>query len=484
MRIQAAQMPRPSCRPVASVAVVVVAEINALKIMKWKVIIIIFVSAGAVEINCHAADETTAFLAVPTNAVVITSDFIAHLMNEAQTNNPGQLAADFRAKAADVNVGSIRVWDDPMFMFGGSVFSPRGMDPAMMGDLIYGVQEKLPLWGKPSLNRHVAEAEASVQRSQRDFHFQQLRRDVTKQLFATALAEREVQIGEQDFAWLELTAKEIEAKYQAGQANVADTLQIQNEVAERNDALKTDRLMLGHEQVALNSLLNRNFNSPWPSLQLPEVFPTIPYSEKLVSLALTNEPQIKVMEQQIKEADVAAKSTRRSRVPDVSVGVQGNQYSGDGGFRSGMFTLSFSLPWFNESKYRKDYQRDKDAEKAAEQDRDDQVLMVREELHHLTLDIENQHRQASLYRDEIIPRTEQALSSRLADWKTGHDTLRDVLDARRMWLDSQLTAAQTVAGEQQEVAELLLWTGLDNFESLAPLASEPAIFHHAGNTDK
>jgi outer membrane protein TolC len=484
MRMQAAQIPRLPCRPVAWVAVVVAAEINALKIMKWKVVLIAFVSTGAVEINCRAADEAAASLAAPTNAIVITSDFIARLMGEAQTNNPGFRAADFRAKAAAANAGSVRVWEDPMFMVGETLFGAHGFAAADQGDLTYGVTQQLPLWGKPSLNRHVAEAEASVQSTQRDFHFQQLRRDVTKQLFVTALAEREVQIGEQDLAWLELTAKEIEAKYKAGQASIADTLQIQNEVAERNDALRTDRLMLGHEQVALNRLLNRSFNSPWPSFQLPDVFPTIPYSEKLISLAMTNEPQIKVMEQQIKEADAAAKLTRRSRVPDVSVGILGNQYSGDGGFRSGMFTLSFSLPWFNESKYRKDYEREKDAEKAAEQDRDDQVLMVREELHHLALDIENQHREALLYRDEIIPRAEQALSNRLTDWGVGHSALRDVLDARRMWLDSQLTASQTIAGEQQDVAELLLWTGLDNFESLAPLTNEPAIFHHTETTEK
>jgi cobalt-zinc-cadmium efflux system outer membrane protein len=439
---------------------------------------ILFILCAAVT-GIDAMGQTPA--AAPTNGVVITTDLIERLMDEAQTNNPGFLAADFRAKAAAANVDSVRIWDDPVFMFGGSVFSSRGMDPAQEGDLTYGISQKLPLWGNPSLNRHVAEATASVRHAETDFRFRQLRRDVMKQLFATALAEREVQIGEQDLAWLQVTANEIEAKYRAGQASVADTLQIQNEVAERNDSLRTDQLMLGHEGVSLNRLLNRDFNSHWPSLQLPDVFPIIPYSDKLLSLALTNEPQIKVMEEEIKAAEAETKLTRRSRLPDVDLGVQGNQYSGDGGFRSGTFTLSFSLPWFNESKYSKDYQREQDAQKAVEQDRDDQVLMVREELHHLTLDIENQHREALLYRDEITTRAEQMLANRLTDWETGRGTLRDVLDARRMWLDSQLTAAQAIAGEQQDVAELLLWTGLENTESLTPLINEPSVLHHHEN---
>jgi len=402
-------------------------------------------------------------------------------MNEAQTNNPGFLAARARADSAMANAASVRTWDDPAFLIGDSLFSPQGFEAAQEGDLTYGISQKLPLWGIPALHRQVAEAEASVVRAETDAHFRQLRRDVTKQLLATALAEREVQIGGQDLAWLQVTAQAIETKYQAGQAGLADALQIQNEVAERQDQLRTDRLMLGHEYVTLNRLLNRDFNSAWPALQLPEVFPVIPFSDKLISLALTNEPQIKVLEQTAREAGVAATLARRSRLPDVSLGVQGNQYSGDGDFRSGTFTLSFSLPWFNGNKYRADYQREEAAGEAAEHDRDDQILRVREELHQLTLDIESQHREALLYGGEISSRAGQMLASRLTDWETGHGALRDVLEARRMWLESQITAARASASEQQDVAELLLWTGLANPESLTPLINEPAMLHHHEN---
>jgi outer membrane protein, heavy metal efflux system len=440
---------------------------------------LMFLVAGIV----HAQSRADLLLprAAPSNAVVITTDLINQLVAEAQTNNPGFLAASSRASSAAANAGSVRTWDDPTFLVGGNVFSSQGFSAEQQGDLTYGITQKLPLWGKPSLNYQVAEAKASVSRAEQDAHYRLLRRDVAKQLFATALAEREVQIGEQDLAWLQVTAKEIEARYQAGQVSVADTLQIQNEVAERNDRLRTDRLMLGHQGVSLNRLLNRDFNSTWPALQLPDAFPVIPYSEKLLSLALTNEPQIKVMDQEINEAQAAAKSTSRSRLPDVSVGVLGNQYSGDSEFRSGTFTLSFSLPWFNESKYSKDYQREIDVQKAAEHDRDDQVLIVREELHHLTLDIEDQRREALLYQDEISTRAEQMLASRLADWEAGRGSLRDVLDARRLWLDSQLTAARDIAGEQQDVAELLLWTGLENTEALTLLVNEPSLLHHHVN---
>src|SRR5712671_1548613 len=145
-----------------------------------------------------------------TNAVVISTEYINRLVAEARTNNPSVKAVDSRARAATLNVGAVRTWEDPMAMFGGSVFSDRGFDPAEEGDLIYGVEQKLPLWGRPKLARRVAEAEAAMRGAEVDYRIQQLRADVTKGLFVTALAGTIVEIGEQDLAWLEATGKATE----------------------------------------------------------------------------------------------------------------------------------------------------------------------------------------------------------------------------------------------------------------------------------
>jgi outer membrane protein TolC len=140
-----------------------------------------------------------------------------------------------------------------------------------------------------------------------------------------------------------------------------------------------------------------------------------------------------------------------------------------------MFTLRFSIPWANGNKHRKDYERDKERQKSAEQEREDQVLMVREELHHLAVSIEAMRRESLLHSDEITPRSLQALTSRLAEWQAGRGAFRDVLDARRMLLESELMSARANAAEHQMLAEMLLWTGLENLEVLIGLANEPAL---------
>ena len=442
---------------------------------------IILIATASLQ-NGWAAEDVKPVAA--TNFVVITTDLINRLVAEARTNNPSLKAADSRVRSATLNAEAVRTWDDPMAMFGGSVYSSRGFSPSEDGNLAYGVEQKLPLWGRPKLNRRVAEAETSMREAEVGYRAQQLRSAITKALLTTALAERIVEIGEQDITWVETTAKATDNKYRAGQAVVADTLQIQNEVAKRNDSLRTDRSRLAHERFTLNRLMNRDATSTWPSLKLPSVAPAIPLSNKLLALALQNEPKLKVLEQEIKQAAASAELTRKMRLPDVALGVEGRQYSGDGEFRSGMFTLRFSLPWGNGSKYRKDYERDKERQKSIEREREDQVLMVREELHHLAVGIEATRREALLHSDEITTRAMQALTGRLSEWEAGRGSFRDVLDARRMLLESELISARATEEQHQMLAEMLLWTGLDNLEALTPLANEPALLPDHEDHDK
>jgi len=410
-----------------------------------------------------------------TKAVTITSEYVSRLITEARTNNPSLRAADSKVRAASLNAESIRTWEDPGALFGGSIYSAKGFKPSEDGDLAYGLEQKLPLWNRPQLARRVAQTEVSMREAEVNYRALQLRDDITKALLRSGLAERVVEIGEQDLAWLQATATATDNKYRSGQAALADTLLLQNELARRQDALRTDQLRLAHEHFSLNRLLNRGVSSTWPRLLLPPVAPAIPLSEKLLSLALKNEPKLKVLEQEIKQAAASADLTRKNRLPDVSLGVEGRQYSGDGNFRSGMFTLRFSLPWFNGVRYSNAYQRDKERQKSAEHEREDHVLMVREELHHLSVDVEASRREALLNSDEITTRSLQALTSRLSDWEAGHGAFRDVLDARRMLLESELMAARATAEEHHMLADMLLWTGLDALEELLPFANEPPL---------
>src|SRR6267142_6960864 len=147
--------------------------------------IILIASAGLS--SGLAADNARSIEA--TNVVVITTEFINRLVAEARTNNPSLKAADSRVRSATLNAEAVRTWEDPTAMFGGSVYSDRGFNPSEDGNLAYGVEQKLPLWGRPKLTRRVAEADTSMREAEVNYRAHQLRNEITKALLKAALAE-------------------------------------------------------------------------------------------------------------------------------------------------------------------------------------------------------------------------------------------------------------------------------------------------------
>ena len=405
------------------------------------------------------------------NAVHLTPGFINQLAEEMRTNHPALLAADFRTNAAAAGLSAVRTWEDPMIRAGG--MAAEQMMRAEDGDIAYGAEQKLPLWGKPALARRVARAELEVESANADFQFQFLKSELAKLVFRTALAEKVVAIGEQDHAWLQTIVEAMAAKYEAGQATQVESLLAQNERARRATQLQTDRENLAHARVSLNRLLNRQLQAPWPALELPAVAGPVVYNEKLVSYASKFEPKLRMMREQIKQAQAVVDSTRRSRFPDVGVGAESRNYSGNGEWRQAEFMLSFNLPLFNARKYRADLSRDEAKLRATELEAADYELSLREEVHGLTVRIDAARRESLLYGDEVIPRSESALESARAGWESGRNTFRDVLDARRMLLEGSLMHARALSEQYQMLSELVLCCGLGDLEALQMIGAQP-----------
>jgi len=62
-----------------------------------------------------------------TNVVVILDRLHRRLVPRRVTNNPSLKAADSRVRAATLNAGAVRTWEDPMATFGGSVVQRQGI---------------------------------------------------------------------------------------------------------------------------------------------------------------------------------------------------------------------------------------------------------------------------------------------------------------------------------------------------------------------
>jgi cobalt-zinc-cadmium efflux system outer membrane protein len=399
-----------------------------------------------------------------TNSVVVTPAFINALADEARTNNPALRAAELRVEAGRANEQSIRKWEDPTVRFG--VMSAEKAMRADEGDLLTDVEQKLPVFGKPQAARRVAESATRVEEATAEFQFQQLRKEIAQAVFKMAVAGRVIELEQQDLAWTETMVAAAERRYETGEMSQVDVLRLQNERSKRATSLKTDSFLLEHEQVNLARLLNRRTHFAWPALQLPSLAGPIAYSEKLVKLALHSEPKLKMMQQQIRQAEASVEQTRRQRFPDFRVGAEVRQFSETQELRQSMLTVSFNFPWGNSKKYAADVKREQAKMNAAELDAADYELSIRNDMHQLVTRIDAARREALLYRDEIIPRSEMALESARAAWETSRGMFRDVMDARRMLVEAQVIYARAIGEQYQMMSELVLCCGLGDLESL------------------
>jgi cobalt-zinc-cadmium efflux system outer membrane protein len=400
----------------------------------------------------------------------ITPELVNQFAAEMATNHPALRAASARTNAAAANVKSVRTWDDPMAKVGGMAANEMmRMDD---GDLIYGLEQKLPLFGKPGAMRRMATAELAVAAATASMKFQTLRSELAKALFRAALADEAIAIAEQDLAWLDVNTKVVEESYRAGRARLMDVLTLQNEHSKRVEQLKTDRDNRAQALRVVNRFLNRDLDVTWPPLQLPPLAGAIEFNPQLLSYALAQAPELKTMREEIKVAEAAANVARKERWPEVTIGFENKTYARDSDVRSTEYMLGFSIPLGNSGKYRAAIRREEEKQRAVEFEAQNAAQAVRTEVHALVVKISTARREALLYRDQIIPRSEQALASAKAMFESG-GALRDVLDARRMWLEGKLMHARAVAEQYEMLSELILCCGLGDLEALQMIGAAP-----------
>jgi outer membrane protein TolC len=180
-----------------------------------------------------------------------------------------------------MGAASTRQWEDPVANIGVIAPASRGQPASQTGDITYGFEQKLPLFGRPELMHRVATANATGAQLAADYETQKLRRDIVAALDDLALAERELEIGEQDLSWLDATLAAVDHRYRVGQSSQVEWLKIQTERAKAANELITLRLEREHGEVELNRLLNRELHAPWPTMELPSIQPALAYTPGL-----------------------------------------------------------------------------------------------------------------------------------------------------------------------------------------------------------
>ncbi len=405
--------------------------------------------------------------------VRLTPAYLSELAEEMRTNHPALRALAARTSAARHAVGGVRGWDDPLFKFGGVVATEQGPRLEEEGNLVYELEQKIPVFGQPRAERRMALREVEVASARDEMQFQYYRRDLAKLLFSAAAAETSLAIGRRDLEWLETMAATAGERSRAGTGSATEWLRLRNEQAKRADRLKTEASMRDHTWASIHRLLGRPLVAEFPRLALPDLWPELRQGSRLADYAQKFEPGLRAMSREIEVAEARVAVTRSARRPEVMVGIEGRQDGGSGNFREGRFSVGLSLPWLNWRQYREDESRDRARLEAARFERANEAQRVEEEVHGLLVTIDAARREAVLYRDEILPRSRQVMELAHANWIAGRGMFMETMEARRMILEAELMLARAVAEQHSALSELVVCCGIGDLESLETISEKP-----------
>lgn len=384
------------------------------------------------------------------------------------TNHPSLVAAEARVRAARLDAEGRRLVADPQFQMAGTIYSPKGMEAYQQGNLLYGVEQPLPVLGKEQAARTVARRVADTEALRAITRFQELQRDLSVALFRAALARRAIELAHADQVRMGELVHSLEAQLASGSVSPVEVLRAQTELARRRVDVENLRSQEAEALASVNRRLGRDPGSSLPRFDLPDPPAAYDLSEGLVQRALENAPRRRLLESERLEAGAVVEATRRSARPDLALGIQGMQFDGDGEFRSGTFGLLLNLPIWNRGNYRKDLARDRQRLKVIEEEQSDAALAVREELHHLVLQLSAARRGGRLHEGDILPKADDSHRTALAQWTAGRGALRDVMESNRILLDARLQVARANAEQWVLLSEIVLLCGLPNLEALAP----------------
>lgn len=402
---------------------------------------------------------------VSVRAEVVSVEWVRRLAESMRTTHPVLRGGDLRAEAGHLDGEAVRRYADPMLMVGGSVYRREGM-PDQMGDVIYGVRQPLPVMGKETAVRAMGRARAGVESTRAQAVFEAFRRDLALALLDAAWEVRRTALIEKDIEWIGARVATVRAAFPGLQVDAPEWLEMENRLARRKLDQAQALGRLESARALVDRFLGQMSDEEVAGLELPELHPEIIWSEGLLERARGLEPGMRVLEREKQLAEAGLKTSRTALRPDLALGFDARHYSGDAGFREGMFSLSITLPWANRASYRREIERDAVRVESVEADRETRRLEISEALHSRVAQANAARREGGLIQDDLLPRTRRLVGIVEARWAGRSTGLDALLSARQEWLEWELEHARARLDQARAIHELLYLSGVDEIERL------------------
>lgn len=351
--------------------------------------------------------------------------------------NPELRSMALDAEAAAARPRAAGAFPDPMLSieFEGIARDEPRIAPDEVGETMYQVRQRFPFWGKRSLSRKAAEADAQSAAGMRDAFALTILAEAEQTYTEYWYAARATEVIDRLIgvvADLEALAR---ARYATGLAPMQDSLKAQVE----RTAMQRDRIeleaMRAESAAMLNAVLGRG---PAESLAEPAGTPDLPVRtsyETLLARAGEAHPELRAAQQAVSAAEFRRRLTYRNRFPDLTVGVAPVQM----GDRVDTWNLMLELDIPLQQGSRRAEEHERRAMEAAAIAKAEAVrTQLTGEVGSRWAQWQAAQRQLALIETTLLPQSEANYRAAVASYRVGAVDFGTLLEALREWRGAEL----------------------------------------------
>jgi outer membrane protein, heavy metal efflux system len=386
--------------------------------------------------------------------------------------NPRAEAARALVRAARARIPSAKVPPDPQLQLGLMNYELPGlkpMDPLGMTQL--QLMQMVPVGGKLGLSGDLAEARAAAEAARSVDVAWDVRSQVAMAFYDLYATDQSLAVARETLRLLQDARATAEAMYRVGEGRQTDVLRAQVEIARMTeDTIRMQTMRIGMA-ARLNALLDRAADLAVPAPVLPAFPASVPALDSVQEAAQDSRPMVRAGREEVQAASASARLARRELIPDLQLGFQYGQRSGEmGPERMGSLMVGASVPVFARSRQLRMREEMIAMREMAEADlaamRADTRARVAEAYANLT----RARNLAALYQNTVLPQAEATASSALAAYRVGGVDFMTLLDNRMIVNRYRQELFRLEAEEGQSWAELEMLLGRQLFDANATVA--------------
>ncbi len=386
---------------------------------------------------------------------------LEELLKAAAEDNPEIKSAEQSSAATRAGVPAAGALPDPTVKFEtmGHLIPPTLMKGDPSSARTYGIEQEIPFPGKRGLKESIASSEAKAQDWNHELVHLNVMSELKQAFFDLYLIHKSIETLLKNKELLQNFEHAAEARYEVGQTTQQDVLKAQVELSKILDRLLGQGEKKRITEAKINSLLYRSAETP---VGKPAEFQKaeLSYSlEELTQLALSASPELQVKESEIARRQYGVELAQKEYYPDFAVGFTYFERDQNPGMYAPM--ISATLPLYFWRKQRPELEAAKLNLSSARSMRDSTSSTVRYQVNETYATATTSEKLANLYKSAIIPQSNLALNSAIANYQVGKIDFLQLIDASMSLLEYQLKYYESMIEFHKALARLEPLVGVE-----------------------